>query len=278
MSEIIDRLNGAGKIHSQSVKEKLAQTYFNHSDQPVNTFTSSPNQSFVYKKFKKNLYAKRNLLPFVILILISIFMFLILLQYSEKDDAALNAVRPRLAQPISKPVTQPLGTNLLLVDDFDQVSLINRLGGYFGTFSQTPDDLNQFCRLSFDKEHKIGFTGHSLRLDYSLESPNALNNGLWISLSNLDLTDYTGVEFFIKGDEDEGYPLSLKMQLKNANQTGTHRLDNIDSTWQRVYVPLQKFEGLNDLDHLLKMLIIFEAKQGEPKTGTVYIDNLKFIK
>ena len=163
------------------------------------------------------------------------------------------------------------------MDDFNQESSLNKLGGYYGSFSQTPDEPDQFCLLFFDKSNKIGLKGYSLRLDYSLESPHSTLNGLWMSLANLDATKYSGLDFFIKGSKDKKYPASLKLQLKNATQTGTYILNNLDSKWRRVYLPFRDFAGLEDLDHLLKFLIIFEKKEGNPETGTVYIDNLQFI-
>ncbi len=274
MSETIDKLNEVNKLRSQNIREKLAQTYFNLSPQPEKIATPQPEPLLPTKKSKKQLYSRRNLFPFIFLIIISIFMFLILMRYGAREQV-VNPVLPRETKTISLPLS---GTSSLLVDDFDRASTANKLGGYFGTFSQTPDEFNQFCNLSFDKDNKIGFSGYSLRLDYSLESPQAINNGFWMSLSNLDAIKYSGLEFFVKGDEEKGYPPLLKLQLKNANQTGTYIINNITGTWQKIYVPFQNFEGIKDLDHLLKLLIIFEAKPDMPKTGTVYIDNLQFIR
>lgn len=276
MSETIDKLSEANKLRSQSVREKLAQTYFNGSSQTVKTPPPRPAQLLLSKKSKKQLYSKRSLFPFIFLIIVSIFMFLILMRYGAKEQS-VNPVLPQEVKPGSSP-SPSASLSTLLVDDFNQSAAINKLGGYFGTFSQTPDEFNQFCNLSFDKDTKVGFSGYSLRIDYSLESPQAVNNGFWMSLSNLDAIKYNGLEFFVKGDEEKGYPPLLKLQLKNANQTGAYVINDISGTWQKVHVPFGNFEGIKDFDHLLKLLIIFEVKPDLPKTGTIYIDNLQFVK
>lgn len=264
-------------FRSQNIREKLAQTYFGNSTQTVKPDSLRPDHPALVKKPRKHLYNKRDIFPFVMLIAFSIFILFTLWRYTGKNQT----LEPKPIE-LSKPIPQSngffsLALELLLVDDFNQISSVNKLGGYFGTFSQTPEEPNQFCYLSFDKDNKIGFNGYALCLNYSLQSPHSISNGFWMSLANLDATKYSGLDFFIKGGDGKKYPTSLKLQLKNATQSGTYILNSIDNKWQRVYIPLKNFEGLKDFDHLLKLLIIFENKEGNPKQGIIYVDNLQFV-
>ncbi len=163
----------------------------------------------------------------------------------------------------------------LLVDDFDRGEKPNALGGDFGAWDKDPNDATQTCALSFDKGHAFGGVGYSLKLDYDVDSPNPAYNGLWSKLEGADLRSYKKLTFYVKGDKDTGYTKSFKLELKNGKEVGQYVLKGVTDQWKRVSIPLSEF-GLKDLRGMTEFVIVFDDASSDPKSGSVFLDEIAF--
>lgn len=163
----------------------------------------------------------------------------------------------------------------LLVDDFDRGEKPNALGGDFGAWDKDPNDATQTASLSFDKANAFGGVGYSLKIDYDVDSPNPAYNGLWSKLEGADLRSYKKLTFYVKGDKEAGYTPAFKIELKNGKEVGRYVLKGVTDQWKRVSIPLSEF-GLKDLRGMTEFVIVFDDVTADPKTGTIYLDEVAF--
>ncbi len=165
---------------------------------------------------------------------------------------------------------------MLLVDNFDRGDKPNALGGDFGSWDKDPSDLTQKCMMSFDKAHAFGGTGYSLRLDYDVDSPNPAYNGFWMKLQHTNLTGYTQLTFYVKGDAERSYTPQIKLELKNGKEVGRYLLKGITDEWQKVTIPLKDFEGIADWSAMTEFVVVFDDVNSTKKVGTLYLDEIVF--
>ena len=90
-----------------------------------------------------------------------------------------------------------LSAAVLLVDDFDDCSKPNYMGGNFGAWDKNPEDTTQSCTDAFDGDVKYGTKGYSIKLDYDVDSPEPAYNGFWLALNGADLRQYNAIVFYI---------------------------------------------------------------------------------
>ena len=69
-------------------------------------------------------------------------------------------------------VEAPIPAKEVVIADFDSGDKPNNLGGNFGAWNKDPSDPTQWCKESFDNANKHGDKGFSMKLDYSVQSPN----------------------------------------------------------------------------------------------------------
>lgn len=172
-----------------------------------------------------------------------------------------------------------LGTEELMIADFDSGEKPNNLDGNFGAWNKDPEDATQWCKESFDNVVRQGEKGFAMKLDYSVESPNPAYNGFWMMLPNFDASKYDNLAFAVKGDSKEGYTTVFKVELKNASkQIGRFYVSNVSDQWQQISIPLSDFKGLVDRSNLTELVIVFEDRMASNKRGVIYMDDFKFTK
>ena len=66
-------------------------------------------------------------------------------------------------------------------------------------------------------------------------------NGAWIKLDNLNLRQYEKLVFWVKGDENEGYTTTFKIELKSPNGQVEYVVKGVTSSWSRMVVPLNEY-------------------------------------
>ncbi len=197
----------------------------------------------------------------------------------------LSGTRPNQPPPPStvssrQPAETPV-TATLLTADFNSGSKPNNLGGDFGCWNKDPNDKSQGCNMRFNSSIKNGDDGFSLQLDYDVDSPNQAFDGFWMKLQNQNISRYDRMVFWVKGDETAGFSRSLKLELKNAKgEVGRYTLSSkITKDWQKITIPVKQFEGLTDLSSMTEFVIVFEDKNNtDKKAGTIYIDDVQFVK
>jgi hypothetical protein len=134
------------------------------------------------------------------------------------ESAIDKAAAIQKVQEQYEPVEAPKAAEELVIADFDSGEKPNNLGGNFGAWNKDPSDPTQWCKESFDNATKHGDKGFSMKLDYSVESPNPAYNGFWMMLPNFDASKYDNLTFWVKGDPKEGYTTVFKVELKNVSK------------------------------------------------------------
>jgi len=193
----------------------------------------------------------------------------------------------------------------LLVDNFDEQSFLNKLGGDSYTWDVNPQDRSQGCVPSFDSKIRVGDKGSSLRLDYDIDStltylrefpdtpyyiydydtdsiigfaseiPHTAYNGFYFLLFNANLSGYKYLIFYVKGDPLQGFTRKFIVELKNIDQTDKFLVDGVSSSWQKIVIPLGKFKRIGEWKKMTELTIVFNENVTR-KTGTIYLDNIYF--
>ncbi|MCJ7646211.1 hypothetical protein MUO65_04840, partial [bacterium] len=190
-------------------------------------------------------------------------------------------------------------SKILLVDDFDEQTFLNKLGGESYTWDVNPYDKSQSCVASFDSKIRVGETGSSLRLDYDIDStltylrefpdtsyyiydydtdsiigfaneiPHTAYNGFYFLLNNADIRDYKYLIFYVKGDPLQGFTRKFFVELKNIDQTDKFLVDGVSSSWQKIVIPLGMFKRIGEWRKMTELTIVFNENMTR-KTGTMY--------
>ncbi|MBI1882916.1 MAG: CIA30 family protein [Chlamydiae bacterium] len=166
----------------------------------------------------------------------------------------------------------------LVIDDFDMGSRLNHLGGSSGTWDKDPQNNDEECveAIVYDPEHPET-KNKVLRLHYDVDSPRGGYNGFWTSLSNLELKCFEEIRFRVKGDRQEGFTRSFKIELKNSSKIFSTYIYNIQDQWQEIVIPLKKFSCLPDSFQADELTIVFEDRVAKPRTGTLYFDDIALV-
>ena len=189
---------------------------------------------------------------------------------------AASATAPAPAAPAA-----PAGGKAeLLLADFNSGDKPNNIGGDFGSWDKDPNDETQICQMSFEADDALGdAAGYSIRLDYDVDSPNPAYNGFWMKLNGEDATAYNAVKFYVKGDATKSFTKRLKIELKDmSNQPSPYIITGITDQWQEFTIPFDKFRRVSDWSAMNEFVVVFDDINSNPKSGTIYIDNVRFIK
>jgi len=176
-------------------------------------------------------------------------------------------------------VAQPvLAANDLVIADFDTGDKPNNLGGDFGSWDKDPNDETQGAELAFVEDDALGDKlGYALQLRYDVDSPNPAYNGMWMKLNGVDATKYNTLSFYVRGDAEAGFTQRVKIEMKDSgNKPAAYIIRGITNEWQRVDIPLSKFRRIQDWRALNELVFVFDDINSNPKTGSIYIDQVAF--
>ena len=176
--------------------------------------------------------------------------------------------------------TEGSGTNQVLVEDFDDAQDDpNNAGGSANTWTQNSGTIT----ASFNNTTGIPYrgTGYSKQLTYNV-SANDSEAGYWLGLNNRDLTNYEDVSFLIKGAAGGEI---LEVGLKDASPSALEKKllitdylpGGVTTGWKLVTIPLADFINV-DKGRIDNVSFTFLNSLGTPATGTVYIDEVRFLK
>jgi hypothetical protein len=175
----------------------------------------------------------------------------------------------------------------LIVADFDNGSMTNRLNGSSGAWNLDTNPRDKTCSVSLDANTRIGDEGYSLKLRYNVDSPFAekVVSGFWTALNNLDASNFDHLELYVKGDSRQGYPTAFKIEIKKfvdketgETQSASYIIDNLTGEWQKFSIPLNKMTGIADWKNLEEFVVVFQNRRLDKKIGVVYLDNIAFVK
>ncbi len=175
----------------------------------------------------------------------------------------------------------------LTVANFDKGSLTNDLNGPSGTWALEENNENNVCRAELVSNPRVGDKGYSLQLSYNVDAPWSQKavNGFWTKLNSINLSKFDHLEFYAKGSSTGDFPSTFKVQLtKYRNRetgemmSGSYIIKDLGREWKKVSIPLNKMTGIVDWRKIEELVIVFQNRRLDRKIGTVFIDNIEFVR
>ncbi|MQY53527.1 MAG: hypothetical protein GH154_03920, partial [Firmicutes bacterium] len=160
----------------------------------------------------------------------------------------------------------------LLFDNFNCGSPPNDLGGNGGAMSPSG---NYDPSITYDSGNaKEGVYALSITYDF----PSGQWSGYWSFMrsdeSGYDLSGYQNLKFWVKGATGGE---KFKVEIADTGDTpGSEpwvQVGSVTTAYQQVTIPLADFTGL-DTSAVRQVNIVFDQT---PRSGKVYIDNIRFI-
>lgn len=168
-----------------------------------------------------------------------------------------------------------------VVADFNSGKPVNNLGQEIEVWLLGDgSDKTQNCQMSFVSDDALGKkNGRSVRLDYDVESENPAYNGIRMGLGLLDPSPYRYLNLYLRGDAGKGFTQKLKVELIGKDKPPAPRLlTGIHGEWQKVSIPLTDFWVFQTGVPRDKFVVVFADINSDPKTGTIYLDQVTFSK
>jgi PKD repeat protein len=173
-----------------------------------------------------------------------------------------------------------LHSNELLVDDFNDGTDPNNLGGSMGQFTGNGGT----CGRIYDNDpaNRLGGEGYSKRIQWDVSPANSWA-GFYAALSpggtGYDARSYTTLSFWVKGAVGQE---KFKVSLRDVDWHETKLLvDNylpwgeVATSWQRVSIPFSAFTEVQDWSKLEAFAIVCENGLGTD-TGVIHIEDIRF--
>lgn len=189
-----------------------------------------------------------------------------------------------------------LNAGPLLLDNFNEAKKENAIGGATGAWYD-PEDKSIFCTAEADAQVFWGPGGRSLRLDYNIESQrevtqvptnysvafpvnvgNQAFTGYYSVFPPQDLSRFSHLILWAKGDDKEGSTRSFKIEIKDGKNTvyKGYVVDGLTGEWRRFAIPLRKFTDIQDWTSIKEFVVAFTRESVTRKKGTVYLDEIYF--
>lgn len=157
----------------------------------------------------------------------------------------------------------------LLNGDTGSLHAPNRMKGndLFQKYSMGTSEEDFVLRLEYDLTKKSGFVGYWSRLN-KVDFSNYINNGY--------------LSFFIKGDEKEGFPQKIKVELKSSDNKYKDfvMVVGISNSWKQKKIPLKKFTELRHWTNMSELVFVLAADDfdlDDSLKGVIYLDNISII-
>ena len=195
------------------------------------------------------------------------------------DQGWLAELKKRDESPVPDYQTSSTpGKSPILVDDFENPhAKTNLLGGEYLTWTRDSNDPTFSIAISnqvMEKNHRE--KNRCLKIDYDVDSPNpAAFGGFHIFLLGTDGSGCDGITFWAKGTPD-----NIKFELHGPGGVGVTRIKGIKpDKWTKITVPFYQFGGMiSNWSNLDRITLVFEDSTSVPKTGTLYLDDIAFVK
>ena len=170
----------------------------------------------------------------------------------------------------------------IIVDNFESPGKQNFLGGDLGAFSD-PKILGS-CYLFFleNKQKDVSSNNkYSLYIQWDTSKEGAYG-GYWTDLKHLNLENFNYLTFYVKGLKGgENFKVGLRGKADTAYETkiliNKALKKGATTEWQKVTIPLQWFEAIQDWRDINIFSINFEHAFGSGK-GAILVDDIAFEK
>lgn len=194
-------------------------------------------------------------------------------EYGAPVDAAwLTELRRRDREPLpASSRTAARGPARVVVDDCaDADPTANVLRARNSTWTRDATDDTVTVRLDHDTDAE---RGGCLRVDYDVDSPNAAFGGLTLDLGGADASGCDRLVFYARGA-----PAEFKLELHGRGGGGSTYVRGVSPDgWTRVEVPFIRLGGMiTDWGQMHRIVIVFEDRVSQPKTGTLRLDDVRF--
>jgi len=116
-----------------------------------------------------------------------------------------------------------------------------------------------------------------LRLACPVRSAGFKAGGYFFKFEKTDLSKFSNLNFYVKGDRWDGFPDDFEIQLRAEGQLASRRIAGITASWQKITVPLDSFKQvLGSSKEIDSLRIVFDASSPDSKKGIIYIDDIFF--
>ncbi|MDP8253165.1 MAG: hypothetical protein P9X27_02070 [Candidatus Kaelpia aquatica] len=135
-----------------------------------------------------------------------------------------------------------------------------------GVWTSNPKDKTLIVAGSVVTTDKVGFSGGCYELKYNLGSSEAVYAGFYIDFSSIDVSKYSQLVFWIKGDKKSGFSEKAAVGFSGGSQ-----FVDITTKWQKIVINLKGFTKKNSEN---EFNLIFDSGWATKNKGTVYIDKV----
>jgi len=196
-------------------------------------------------------------------------------------------------------ISGKISAKRLLIEDFETTRFLSYLGKSHNTWTSNPDDPTVSCKAVFNDERD----GFSLKIYYDIDSaldyffddemyildysdynivglsksgmPHTAYCGYYFLLGEEDLTGYSYLVFYARGDQNRGYTRRFEIELKTADQTSSFIVDGLTNKWKKFVIPFSVFERIDDWTKVTEFNIVFNENV-TAREGAVLLDNVYF--
>ena len=197
----------------------------------------------------------------------------------------LNAQHPpigSLAGSVSAEA-RTLYPTILLIDNFDDGTPMNLLGGGTGSFDVGGGTTDEQIIST------VSVSGAGLQLKYDVNAHDSFA-GYWSNMQHdgapaRDFSDFYVLTFYVKGRQG-GELFKVELSSGPGGQSSVYINDflpgGVTTAWQKVTIPLDNFTRLPNMESVYQFVIVFEnvasSNAGAPLEGTIYLDNIAVAK
>ena len=116
-----------------------------------------------------------------------------------------------------------------------------------------------------------------LRLACPIRSAGFKAGGYFFKFEKTNLSKFSNLNFYVKGDRWDGFPDDFEIQLRAEGYLASRRIAGITAAWQKITIPLDSFKQvLGSSKEIDSLRIVFDASSPDSKEGIIYIDDIFF--
>ena len=127
--------------------------------------------------------------------------------------------------------------------------------------------------------------GRALRLRYRAPTDGQSELGWQMTLPDLNASAYDHLELWLRGDPTLGFTPTLKLEFKQPLpdsppgllRQGSTVIEGISPDWQRYQIPLHRFSGIADWQHLRQFGLVLQPRRLTAPSGGYWLDNIALV-
>ena len=160
----------------------------------------------------------------------------------------------------------------LLVDNFEPETNTD-INGKWKVWKDVSSDYCEAVVFSGQRDYEYTKV---LRLEYKLENPEESFCGLTIKFNRIETGRFKYIVFYIKGDEYDGFPKTIEIELKHGNFKASKTVYYIDSNWQKIAIPIKHFTNSSERLGRIDSMSMIIGRESSGNNGVLFIDDIYF--